>query len=166
MQADVDDRDFREAFARLSEWLGQQQCHVSTRGRIAPDESDLGGMFMLRGNGISVIWIYREGGQHKPGPAVDELITLTHESGHWRSWKLGERPEQGRYDAANDQCENWPSLMESDKQMIYDEELRAWRHGRDLLLERVGALSERFWARFDKSESDALEVYRRKLKLP
>lgn len=76
------------------------------------------------------IYIFRQPGQ--AGCPVDELCTLCHELGHWRSWLEGNHSAE--YNSAIS-TEPRSSLPPHAKHLILDEERRAWDYGRSFAAE-------------------------------
>lgn len=157
----------REAFETLRRWLDDEQdCAVDVGVPLFPHEAGSNGSFApppQPPGAYSGINIFRPM-PGTPRAADDELATLAHEAGHWRSWKLGERPEQKAYaEAVDTPLEQWPSLPAAAKNMILGEEVAAWRHGRALLNEVVGSLPEAFWASYERNVTRSLTEYRKRL---
>lgn len=156
----------RDAFEKVSEWLESQQCYVLVCGALRPLELKSPAWFTppskrVKGD-VARITVFRPKGELVKGAADYELAILAHEAGHWRSWERGERPQEKRYRAANDlPTKKWPSLPPEAKRMIIDEEINAWRHGRDLLHEVAGALPQSFWNFYRDEERRGLNEYKK-----
>jgi len=85
---------------------------------------------------------------------TQELITLAHEYGHGISHSHGQRP-------LIDMPKPSPDLTEEQKQMVEAEEARAWKYGREVLIDLSGGMYA--FALFDKRKRDADAVYAQKL---
>lgn len=85
------------------------------------------GEFVLR-PAIGVAAIYLRRSTSEPRSTFNEFCTLTHELGHWCSWRDGTRSPE--YEAALvTGLATMATRPESERRLILDEELRAWRHG-------------------------------------
>ena len=104
------------------------------------------------------IVLYRTHVQH-PGNELDELLTLAHEFGHYRSFAAGQRTK--KYEAVLDPRDAWPTRSTEERQLILDEEARAWIYARS----ELDALGFMDWAAFDKREVESLHQYRLRLDL-
>jgi hypothetical protein len=89
---------------------------------------------------------------------TDEATTLSHEGGHRRSDVEGNRTA-AYLAAVKTPNDGWPSMSVDAKRLIYEEEVRAWRYGR----ERLARLGCDDWAHFDDRERVGLANYRRLL---
>jgi hypothetical protein len=155
----------RAGYDQLKHWLSEHRCAVREYGRSF---SDPAADFkpLTSSSPSSRLRIFRSEGQRDPGPAIEELTTLAHEAGHWVSWDRNERPEQSRYAAAADTgLADWTRLPASEKQMIREEEVRAWKYGRELLSQLAPALPIELLTAFARSTEDALADYDRLLGL-
>lgn len=98
---------------------------------------------------------------NKPGDVLQELITLAHELGHFRSFQRGERADEYEAAIADRSIVGYGDLPEPAKLAILDEEQRAWRYARAEL--RSTAFD--CWDEFEQRECDGLADYRQVLGL-
>ena len=99
------------------------------------------------------IWIYRA---HcgEPEDAMNELLTLAHELGHWQSWTS----DPARYVRQTHLADLPPSqVSREDANLVLEEEERAWSFARPLLSEHTGF---RDWPVFEVRRERALDIYR------
>jgi hypothetical protein len=87
---------------------------------------------------------------------VEEVITLAHELGHFRSFRAGVRTAE--YEAALDRFDDrtHPRLTEEECRLIVKEERHAWRFAREEL-EAIGGFGA--WAAFDAREAAGDRAY-------
>jgi hypothetical protein len=101
--------------------------------------------------------------RYRPDDAMPEEdgCTLAHEFGHHLSRVGGHRP--AGYEAAVDTPPvEWPNLTPEQRMFIFEEEVRAWRLGREVLA-RLGCDD---WTRYEERTRDGLMKYRELLSLP
>lgn len=110
---------------------------IRINGRIGGLQKSLDGQFSPSQNERDRyvrIRIFREH-QERPGDAFDELCTLSHELGHWRSWALDQPPAGYDRLVSVEMRDKWLDLPEPERLVVFDEEVRAWRHGHVLAAE-------------------------------
>lgn len=107
----------------------------------------------------AAVWIHRDHSQIA-GDALEELLTLAHELGHWRSFCDGNHTPT--YQAAVfAPYYQWPTLGLDAKRAIFAEESRAWDNARTILAE-VGFQNA---AAFEGRRAWSLDDYRERLAL-
>lgn len=100
------------------------------------------GEFVLRPD-IGVAAIYLRRSNTEPRSVFKEFCTLTHELGHWCSWRDGTRsPEYEAALAAG--LATMATRPEAERRLILDEEIRAWRHGFSMAQEVEFTDAERY----------------------
>lgn len=95
----------------------------------------------------------------QPGDELDELLTLAHEFGHYRSFAAGQRTKE--YETVLDDRATWLTRSIEERQLILEEEARAWTYARSEL-DVLGFVN---WAAFEQREAESLRHYRLRLDL-
>jgi hypothetical protein len=129
--------------------------------RLQPDEIEAG-WFSPAPNGQPppLIVVYRPSHQDVPGDVLQELLTLAHEFGHFRSF--GKDLRTAAYEAAIEVPHaEWPTLDTRSRNAILQEEMRAWQLGREAL-EGIGFTD---WGAFDTRQRESLAGYRSRLEI-
>lgn len=122
--------------------------------RLGSEDPQTTGYFVPDFNhtGEPKIQLYRNERADKVDDYEQELVTLAHEYGHAISYRRGERPRE-------EMPQPSPDLPTEEKRMIQDEEARAWRYGREVLLD----LGFSHFSVFDERKAEADAIYLRSL---
>lgn len=163
--------EIRDALRALVDHLELDECPAIaelSHHMLGPTD---GAFVPLQDDGTGQrIEIRREYSTEIPGSPLHELATLVHEAGHWQSWKTKQRPNEQEYRAAVDTPHGkWRTLPDAAKQLIYGEELTAWRLGPNALsaaLEHCPVTLPKWFERyFAHRRDESLRVYRKKLRV-
>lgn len=98
---------------------------------------------------------------YRSGDLLEEVLTLAHEFGHFQSY-AGKLRSQRYEEIIVGERHLWPSLPLSDRQLIIEEEVRAW----DLAAVTLRALGFADEAALRTARVVALKEYVRRLDLP
>ena len=119
--------DARELHAKLWALIRNENIDIRHNARCTSPDAVEAGFFHpnIYGRFGPTIQLWRTRADTVDDYA-QELITLAHEYGHAISHRRGERPRI-------DMPEPSPNLPEEEKQVVEEEEERAWKYGREVL---------------------------------
>jgi hypothetical protein len=150
----------KAAYLALLGKLAEEAVIVQLRGRNRYHNA--AATFTTEG-GAAVILVHRDGA---PIDVLSELFSVAHEAGHWRSWSNGWQPAYAwtrdyLFARHNAEKVQGGKLTEPEGRLVFDEEERAWRFGREMLVDVGFSNLDDFDARAARS----LGVYREVLRL-
>ena len=149
-----------EIFQNLVELIKSAGIHLYFDGRLG-NETPLDGWYAPDPwkNALGPqIHILRNHAQKQEDP-TQELLTLAHEFGHHQSFLDHNRTSE--YEELVDKSAEWKYLKPEQKQIILNEEIRAWKYAKNTL-QKLGFSD---WEQFKKRKTDSLYRYQKLLNI-
>ena len=106
------------------------------------------------------IFVYRKNHCDQIDDHLIEAFTIAHEFGHHQSF-LNKYRTQHYQSLIEEHYDRWKLFNSDQKQMIMDEEKRAWSYARQIL-EHFGFSD---WSALDQHKNESLSIYRKMLSM-